>query len=80
MYSGSGRLLLTARLGMACCGEGILLVPPTGKQTQSFSTLFTQSRIKTPTKRVLILTVPAVLQAERTQNISSGRYTVVSKT
>lgn len=30
MHSGVGRLLLTARLGMARCGEGILLVPPTG--------------------------------------------------
>lgn len=30
MHSGVGRLLLTARLGMAPCGEGIPLVPPTG--------------------------------------------------
>lgn len=31
----------------ACCGEGILLVPPTGRRTESFPTLFTWSRIKT---------------------------------
>lgn len=79
MFSGPGRLLLTARLGMACCGEGILLVPPTGKQTERFSTLFTASTIKTPTKKVLILPVPPVLQAECTQNISSARDTVISK-
>lgn len=79
MYSGAGRLLFTARLGMAC-GEGILLVPPTGKQTQSFSTLFTRSGIKTPTKRVLILPLPPVLQAGLTQDISSNGYAVVSKT
>jgi len=79
MCSGAGRLLLAARLGTAGRGEGVLLVPPAGKQTEGFSTLFTRSRIKTPSKRVLILPVPPTLQAERSQNISS-RYTVVSKT
>jgi len=59
----------------ACCGEGILLVPPTGRRTKSFPTLFTWSRIKTQLRGCKFSpSIPPAIQAERTQDICSSSY------